>query len=175
MKRNITPIDIAEFFQLLDDCLNVQIEEAKGMDSFTLEDVKQVNRGNNCLHTELFCDKSRIEIQTYKELSRKGEVCVMQGKVDSCDTFQDIVDFINSHNIADSQLNNLFVLYSWYSSCCSVWIAEMDDICWEFFNDVLCWYDSAREWTITTNSHVSFRDMKNIIWFINQINDICKG
>ena len=81
MKSNITPIDIAEFFQLLDDCSNVQIEEAKGMDSFTLENVKQVNRGNNCLHTELFCDKFRIEIQTYKELSRKGEVCVMLQKV----------------------------------------------------------------------------------------------
>lgn len=170
---NVRPIEIMKFFDLLDDCLDFEIEEAKGLDEFCLEDLFKVNSGNNCLHTAISADNSRIEIQTYKTFNRKGEIDVVRGKPELSDTLQEIVDFINANAswMTDPALNNIFVLYSWYRKhCISLWFGEMESFSLSFDNDAVCG-NTSDCWIVDCN--MTLNKVKKLIWFIDEVDRIC--
>ena len=72
--------DILNFFRYLNEIDQVTIEENQNDNDVTLESIKFTNTGNNCLHYVLIHSKHRIVIQTYKELDRKGNLDIVQGK-----------------------------------------------------------------------------------------------
>ena len=60
------PIDVVDFFELLDELDSVSIEENQWGEDVTLDHIKSFNSGNNCLHYILIHNNHRIVIQTYK-------------------------------------------------------------------------------------------------------------
>ncbi len=168
-------VDIMDFFSLLDECDKIEIEESKDFNGdFSLEDIRSVNTGNNCIHTQLFYNNHRIVIQTYKYLERKEDVDIVQGKPELESLFSEkIIPFINSHHITDQILNKLFVFYHWYHKHCTYYYQGTNSFFFEFGNKINCfrydWWDS--DWEI--NASASVEEIKIVLYFIDQLNMLC--
>lgn len=165
------PVDIIDFFEILDSELDsISIEENNNGNNVTLDKIKKSNSGNNCLHYNLICNNHRIVIQTYKELSRKGDVDIVQGKPELEPIFEDIIKIMN--NYSDETLNKLFVFYcGLWSKCISFDRIEMDSFICKFnSNTSITWCD---KWLINANNATEL-EIQIIFDFIAAMEDICQ-
>lgn len=170
------PADIMVFLSFLDTIDSVSIEENSNGEEVTLNDIKSVNSGNNCLHYILIHNNHRIVIQTYKDLVRKGDVDVVQGKPEIDPDFEHMIDTINARpqDYTDSRLNKLFVLYCGMWQKCSYfnW-GEMDSFFLDFGPNMSCgWTDG--KWSLNVDD-VSLSQIDFMLKFINRVEDICNG
>jgi hypothetical protein len=165
------PIDITNLFELLDNEIDVvSIEENNDGADVTLDKIKASNSGNNCLHYDLILNKHRIVIQTYKELSRKGNVDVVQGKPELEPVFGEILEELNAYS--DEEINKLFVLYcGLWSKCTFFYRPEMDSFVCDFGPYVsLTWSDG---WRISV-AKGTVSDIQIMLDFIVAMEDICR-
>lgn len=172
----LNSFDILNFFKYLNEIDQVTIEENQNDNDVTLEGIKLTNTGNNCLHYALIHDKHRIVIQTYKELDRKGDLDIVQGKPELEPLFEELIDFINARpqDFTDDKINKLFVLY------CGLWnknvnyfkTYELDSFNIEFNSKIVLWYYND-SWHITTDD-ISLEEFNTISSFITAMEDICQ-
>ena len=170
------PADIIDFFSFLDIIDSVSIEENSNGEDVTLNDIKSANSGNNCLHYVLMHNNHRIVIQTYKDLARKGDVDVVQGKPEIDPDFEHMIDIINvrPQDYTDSRLNKLFVLYCGMWKKCSYFTwGEMDSFFLAFGSDMSCYWADGK-WSLNVDN-VSLSQIDFILKFINSAEDICNG
>lgn len=173
------PIDVIDFLDWLDGIDSVKIEENQSETDVTLNAVKSFNSGNNCLHYILVYNNHRIVIQTYKDMNRKSNLDIVQGKPELEDLFTDGIDIINTRpqDYTDDRLNKLFVLY------CGIWnkwitsfswnSQKMNSFCIEFgSNMTLWWVDNT--WRITSYD-VTLKELNKVYSFIDAVEDICNG
>lgn len=169
--------DILNFFKYLNEIDQVTIEENQNDNDVTLENIKFTNTGNNCLHYALIHNKHRIVIQTYKELDRKGDLDIVQGKPELESLFEELIDFINARpqDFTDDKINKLFVLY------CGLWDKNVNSFyeykTGEFFNirfnsKIVLWYYND-SWRITADD-ISLEELNTIFNFITAMEDICQ-
>lgn len=171
------PIDVVDFFELLDELDSVSIEENQGREDVTLDRIKSSNSGNNCLHYILIHNNHRIVIQTYKELARKGNIDIVQGKPELEPDFEHMIDTINARprDFTDDRLNKLFVLYCgiWCKYVTSFYWGEQSSFAIEFGPDMsLVWADN--KWLINVDD-VTVTQIQQIFDFIKATEDICNG
>lgn len=170
------PADIMDFLSFLDTIDSVSIEENSNGEDVTLNDIKSVNSGNNCLHYILMHNNHRIVIQTYKNLTRKGNVDVVQGKPEIDPDFEHMIDIINARpqDYTDSRLNKLFVLYCGMWQKCSYfnW-GEMDSFFLDFGPNMSCYWTDGK-WSLNVDD-VSLSQIDFMLKFINRVEDICNG
>ena len=170
------PCDVVDFLNWLDQIDNVQIEENQNGENVTLNDIKSYNTGNNCLHHILMHSNHRIVIQTYKDMNRKGNLDIVQGKPELEQIFEDGIEIINvrPQDYTDNRLNKLFVLY------CGLWNKWVTSFYWgnqasfsiEFGPDMsLCW--ASEHWLINVDD-VCLEQLQRITDFINAVEDICR-
>lgn len=171
------PVDIVDFLDFLDSIDSISIEENQYGEDVTLNDIKSTNSGNNCLHYILMHNNHRIVIQTYKELKRKGDLDIVQGKPELEPNFEHMIDTINARpqDFTDNRLNKLFVLY------CGIWCRYVTAFYWgdhssfaiEFGPDMsLIWVDDI--WLINVDN-VTVTQIQQIFDFIKATEDICNG
>ena len=169
------PIDVINFFELLNEFDFVSIEENQNEEDVTLDNIKAFNRGNNCLHYILVHDNHRIVIQTYKNLRRKGKIDVVQGKPEFDSHFMHMLEIMNARpqDYTDDRLNKLFVLYCGMWQKCSSFYWRIDNgfTCEFSPNIVISWVKEAN-WIIDLVK-VKSRHVKFVNNFINAIEDIC--
>ena len=173
------PEDVIDFLGYLDQIDKIEIEENQNGNDVTLNDIKAYNSGNNCLHYILIHNNHRIVIQTYKDLTRKGNVDIVQGKPELEPCFEDMIEAFNLRNqdYTDDRLNKLFVLY------CGIWSKwitsfswnsqEMNSFCIEFGPNITLWW-ADDTWRITSYD-VAFEELSKVYSFINAVKDICNG
>ena len=173
------PCDVIDFLNWLDNIDSVQIEENQNGNDVTLDDIKSYNSGNNCLHYILVYNNHRIVIQTYKDMNRKGNLDVVQGKPELEDLFTDGIDIINARpqDYTDDKLNKLFVLY------CGLWSKWVTSFSWnsqkmnsfvvEFGPDMDLWWVDEH-WLINVDD-VWPEQIQQLLNFINTVEDICNG
>ena len=171
------PVDVIDFLDWLNSIDSIQIEENQNGNDVTLDDIKSYNSGNNCLHYILVYNNHRIVIQTYKNMNRKGNLDIIQGKPELEDLFTDGIDIINARpqDFTDIRLNKLFVLYCgiWSKWITSFSWGEMASFCIEFGpNITLWWIDNS--WRITSED-VTLEELNRVYSFINAVKDICNG
>lgn len=168
----MTNYDILSLFYLLDKIPSFEIEEAKDFQDeiITLDQIKKVNSGNNCLHYILTKNHNRIVIQTYKDMDRKGQVDVVQGTPESCIDFQNILNLLNEDpDFTDDIINRCFVLYKWYwDHCDGVYISKRDALCTFGMSD--CWLQDNQEWYLNLPENSNTNDQ--VIHFVREITDI---
>lgn len=173
----LNPSDIVDFLDWLDSIDKVQIEENQNDWNVTLDDIKSYNSGNNCLHYILMHNNHRIVIQTYKDMNRKGDIDIVQGKPELEPVFDQALEAINlrPQDYTDEKLNKLFVLYCgiWCKWVTSFYWGEMDAFCLEFGSDMSLWWSDGH-WLINADG-VWPEQLQQIIDFINTIEDICNG
>ena len=170
------PHDVVDFLDYLDQIDKVQIEENQNGMDVTLDDIKSCNSGNNCLHYILMHNNHRIVIQTYKDMDRKGNLDIVQGKPELEELFEDGIETINTRpqDYTDNRLNKLFVLYCgmWNKWITSFYWGEMDSFVCEFGPDMhLTWVDE--HWFITADG-VWPQEVQRLFDFINAVEDICR-
>ena len=169
--------DILNFFKYLNEIDQVTIEENQNDNDVTLESIKLTNTGNNCLHYVLIHNKHRIVIQTYKELDRKGNLDIVQGKPELEYLFKELIDFVNARpqDFTDNRINKLFVLY------CGLWDKNVNSFYEyktgesfniEFNSDIVLWYYNDN-WHITVDN-ISFEELNTISNFITAMEDVCQ-
>lgn len=173
----LDPIDVIDFLLWLDEIDSVKIEENQNETDVTLNAIKSFNSGNNCLHYILMHNNHRIVIQTYKDMNRKGNLDIVQGKPELEDLFTDGIDIINARprDYTDNNLNKIFVLYCglWSKWVTSFYWGEMDSFLIEFGPDMsLCWADE--HWLINVDD-VWPEQLQRILDFIDAVKDICNG
>lgn len=171
----MTNYDILSLFCLLDELDEFQIEEAKDLNDeiITLEQLKKVNSGNNCLHYIFKKNSNRIVIQTYKDMDRKGQVDIVQGIPESSIHFQNILNYLNNDpDFTDDIINRCFVLYKWYwGHCDGVYMGSNHDIlCTFLMSD--CWLKNGQEWY--TNLPEESKTNDQVLYFVNETNNIIK-
>ena len=170
------PCDVVDFLNWLDQIDNVQIEENQNGENVTLNDIKSYNTGNNCLHHVLMHSNHRIVIQTYKDMNRKGNLDIVQGKPELEQIFEDGIEIINvrPRDYTDNRLNKLFVLY------CGLWNKWVTSFYWgnqasfsvEFGSNMsLCW--ASEHWLINVDD-VWPEQLQRVTDFINAVEDICR-
>lgn len=173
----LSPHDVVDFLDTLDMIDQVKIEENQNGMDVTLDDIKSFNSGNNCLHYILVLGNHRIVIQTYKDMERKGDLDIVQGKIESESLFEDMINAINARpqDYTDDRLNKLFVLY------CGLWCQWVTAFYWgnqasfsiEFGPDMsLCW--ASEHWLINVDD-VWPEQLQRVLDFINVVEDICNG
>lgn len=175
----LNPSDVIDFLSWLDKIDSVKIEENQNEMDVTLNAIKSFNSGNNCLHYILVYNNHRIVIQTYKDMNRKGNLDIVQGKPELEDLFTNGIDIINARpqDYTDDKLNKLFVLY------CGMWSKWVTTFSWntqkmnsfivEFGPDMsLCWADE--HWLIN-GDNVWLEQIQQVIDFIDAVEDICNG
>lgn len=170
------PIDVMEFFVLLDEIDLVSIEENQWGEDVTLDRIKSYNRGNNCLHYTLIHNNHRIVIQTYKNMDRKGNIDIVQGKPELEPTFNQTLETMNqrSQDYTDEKLNKLFVLYCglWSKWVTSFYWGAKSSFCIEFGPDMsLLW--ASEHWLINVDD-VWPEQLQRILDFISAVEDICR-
>lgn len=173
----LDPIDVIDFLLWLDEIDSVKIEENQNEMDVTLNAIKSFNSGNNCLHYILMYNNHRIVIQTYKDMNRKGNLDIVQGKPEVEDLFTDGIDIINARpqDYTDNNLNKIFVLYCglWSKWVTSFYWGEMDSFLIKFGPDMsLCWADE--HWLINVDD-VWPEQLQRILDFIDAVKDICNG
>ena len=173
----LNPSDIVDFLDWLDSIDKVQIEENQNDWNVTLDDIKSYNSGNNCLHYILMHNNHRIVIQTDKNMNRKGDIDIVQGKPELEPVFDQALEIMNQRpqDYTDDRLNKLFVLY------CGLWSKRVTAFYWgnqasfsiEFGSDMsLCW--ASEHWLVDAD-YVWPEQLQQILDFINAIEDICNG
>jgi hypothetical protein len=167
--------EVIRFWNMLDD-LGVECEEARNVDQVTLDNYKDINRGNSSMHYILTENNHRIVLQIHKNGVRKGKVDVVQGDPSSEIGLEDLVDLINSDpaTYTDARLNKLFIQY-WniWQTCTSWYETEMDCFLWEFGPKMSIWYNNFM-WYLNVND-ATVEEMTILQNFIDAINDICRG
>ena len=170
------PANIMDFFEFLDSLDSVSIEENKNGEDVTLDDIKSFNSGNNCLHYILVLNNHRIVIQTYKNMIRKDDLDIVQGKPELEPDFEHMIDVINHRpqDFTDDRLNKLFVLYcGLWQECTSFYWGNQASFSIEFGPDIsLCW--ASEQWLINVDD-ITSSQAKMIIKFIDMVEDICNG
>lgn len=171
------PVDVIDFLDWLDNIDSVQIEENQDGNNVTLDGIKSYNSGNNCLHYILMYNNHRIVIQTYKNMNRKGDIDIVQGKPELEPEFDRVLEIMNqrSQDYTDEKLNKLFVLYCglWSNWITSFYWGTRDSFCIEFGPDMsLCWTDE--HWLINVDD-VWPEQLQRITDFIKVVEDICNG
>ena len=169
------PIDVMDFFEFLDELDAVSIEENQNGENVTLEAIKNYNSGNNCLHYDLVYNKHRIVIQTYKNMNRKGDIDIVQGKPELEMKFVDMLESMNVQpdRYTDDRLNKMFVLYcGMWQKCSSFYWGEMDSFVCEFGPDISVSWVSGYGWIINGSAKLSV--VQFVINFINAVEDICQ-
>lgn len=173
------PYDVIDFLEYLDEIDKIQIEENQNGENVTLNDIKLYNSGNNCLHYILVHNNHRIVIQTYKEMDRKDNLDIVQGKPELEDLFADGIEVINARpqDFTDIRLNKLFVLY------CGIWSKWITSFSWnsqkmnsfvvEFGSNITLWWVDDT-WRITSYD-VTLEELNKVYSFINAVEDICNG
>lgn len=173
------PYDVIDFLEYLDEIDKIQIEENQNEENVTLNDIKSYNSGNNCLHYILVHNNHRIVIQTYKEMDRKGDLDIVQGKPELEDLFADGIEVINARpqDFTDIRLNKLFVLY------CGLWSKYITSFSWnsqkinsfvvEFGSNITLWWVDDN-WCVTSYD-VTLEELSKVYSFINAVEDICNG
>ncbi len=174
----LNPVDVIDFLNWLDNIDSVQIEENQDGNDVTLDGIKSYNSGNNCLHYILMSNNHRIVIQTYKDMNRKGDVDIVQGKPELEVTFDQALETMNlrPQDFTDDRINKLFVLYcglwsKWVT--CFYWGSQGNDsFLIDFGRDMtLCWADE--HWLINVDD-VWPEQLQRITDFINAVEDICR-
>lgn len=173
----LNPVDVIDFLNWLDDIDSVQIEENQDGNDVTLDDIKSYNSGNNCLHYILMYNNHRIVIQTYKNMNRKGDIDIVQGKPELEPEFDRALKIMNQRpqDYTDEKLNKLFILHCglWSNWITSFYWGTRDSFCIEFGPDMsLCWADE--HWLINVDD-VWPEQLQRITDFINAVEDICNG
>lgn len=173
----LDPTNIVDFFDWLDSVDKVEIEENQNGWDVTLDDIKSYNSGNNCLHYILMHNKHRIVIQTYKDMNRKGDIDIVQGKPELEPLFDQALEIMNlrPQDYTDEKLNKLFVLY------CSLWSRWVTSFYWganrasfmlELGADMcLIWVDE--HWLINVDD-VCPEQLQRVTDFLNAVEDICQ-
>lgn len=171
------PQDVVDFLSWLDEIDSVKIEENQNGMDVTLNDIKSFNSGNNCLHYILMHNNHRIVIQTYKNMNRKGDIDIVQGKPELEPIFDQALETMNlrPQDYTDEKLNKLFVLYCgvWSKWVTSFYWGERGSFCIEFGPDMsLLW--ASEHWLINVDD-VWPEQLQRILDFINVVEDICNG
>ena len=175
----LTPDSVLKFFALLDNFDSVTIEENQLGENVTLQAIKAVNSGNNCLHYCIILNNHRIVIQTYKDMNIPNrDVDVVQGKVELEEDFIDFIDFLNDNrqSYQDSILNLLFVTYcGLWQKCSHFYLAEMDNYICEFGPFISCIFSVGdNDWYIDMQGAVTLDQLQIVLDFIQAIKNICK-
>lgn len=174
------PVDVVDFFELLDDLDSVSIEENQKGENVTLDDIKSFHPNNNCLHHILVHNNHRIVIQTYKDMRRKGDVDIVQGNIELEPDFQHMVEVINARpqDYTDNRLNKLFVLYCGMWQKCSMFIRgkETNSFMCDFGPNVsIMWIDTVKHWTIYPDEDVTPAELRIVENFVDMVDDIVNG
>jgi hypothetical protein len=168
--------DVIDFLFWLGEMDSVKIEENQNETDVTLNAIKSFNSGNNCLHYILMYNNHRIVIQTYKNMNRKSDIDIVQGKPELEPVFDQALEIMNQRpqDYTDEKLNKLFVLYCglWSKWVTSFYWGEMDAFCLEFGSDMSLWW-SGEHWLINADG-VWPEQLQQIIDFINAVEDICR-
>ena len=173
------PVDIMDFFEFLDSLNSVSIEENQNGEDVTLDDIKSYNSGNNCLHYVLMLNNHRIVIQTYKNMVRKGDLDIVQGKPELEPDLERMIDVVNHRpqDFTDDRLNKLFVLYCGLWSkwvICFYWGNQGHDSFLIDFGPDMTLYWADEQWLLNVDD-VTPSQAKMIIKFIDMVEDICNG
>jgi len=173
-------VDVMNFLQFLDEIDSVEIEENQKGEDVTLNDIKRVNTGNNCLHYRLVHNNCRIVVQTYKELARKGDVDIVQGKPKLEPKFQRMVEVINARpqDYTDQRLNKLFVLYCglWQKCSALTWGKETNSFMCDFGPNIsTMWIDTVKHWTIYPDENTTPAEIRIVENFVDMVDDIVNG
>ena len=172
----LNPNDVVDFFEWLDGIDSVFIEENQNGENVTLDAIKKYNSGNNCLHYVLINNNHRIVIQTYKDMDRKGNIDIVQGKPELEYKFEDMLESLNAQRkiYTDDILNKLFVLYcGMWQKCSAFYWGEMDSFFCEFGPSITVSWTPDYGWIIDGSERLSV--IQFIINFINAVEDICNG
>lgn len=172
----LNPNDVVDFFEWLDEIDSVFIEENQNGENVTLDAIKKYNSGNNCLHYVLVNNNHRIVIQTYKDMDRKGNIDIVQGKLELEYKFEDMLESLNAQRkiYTDNILNKLFVLYcGMWQKCSAFYWGEMDSFFCEFGPSITISWTPDYGWIIDGSERLSV--IQFVINFINAVEDICNG
>lgn len=174
----LNPNDVIDFLNWLDQIGNVQIEENQNGENVTLNSIKAYNTGNNCLHYILVHNNHRIVIQTYKDMNRKGNLDIVQGKPELEQIFENGIQIINARprDYTDDRLNKLFVLY------CGLWNKWVTSFSWntQRLNSFCVKFGpSMTLWWIDDNWHITVSDVvpeqiDRVFDFTSAVEDICR-
>jgi hypothetical protein len=171
------PIDVVDFFELLDELDFVSIEENQWGEDVTLDRIKSFNSGNNCLHYILIHNNHRIVIQTYKDKKMNHKkIDIVQGKPELEYKFEDMIESLNAQPqiYNDDRLNKLFVLYcGMWQKCSAFYWGEMDSFFCEFGPSMTVSWTPDYGWIIDGSEKLSV--VQFVIDFINAVEDICNG
>lgn len=173
----LNPADVIDFLDWLDNIDSVQIEENQNGNDVTLDGIKSYNSGNNCLHYILVHNNHRIVIQTYKDMNRKGNVDIVQGKPELEVTFDGALETMNlrPQDFTDDRINKLFVLYCglWSKWVSTFYWGEMESFVVEFGPDMSLTYVD-NNWYINVDD-VPPSQVLQIFKFIEAVEEICYG
>lgn len=171
------PADVIDFLDWLDNIDSVQIEENQDGNDVTLDGIKSYNSGNNCLHYILVSNNHRIVIQTYKDMNRKGNVDIVQGKPELEVIFDQALETMNlrPQDYTDDRLNKLFVLY------CGLWSKWVTSFYWggNQASFTIDFGPYMRLRYIDDNWHIRANDvlpeqLDRIFTFTDAVEDICR-
>jgi len=182
MSKTWNPVDIVRFFNKLDECDSIIIDEGRNQ-KINLNNYKSVNPTNSSMHYVLIHNQHRIVLQIHKNGHREGLIDVVQGKPESDSFFIDLLNEMNSDpRFNDYYLNKLFILYN---ICYNMNVNFIDFFEFESFNFIinnnLVGYFDGQSWGIYTNTFeistpntVSVDEVQDFLYLVDCFKEICK-